>query len=257
MNKILLFSFSSFFLIGCSSNTVVSPNPLKHKSQSKETNKLYLKYKQQELEKNNLKEKFNNNTISYNKNIGSFYELEEKIIEVGDLVTVHVLENVSSSISSEKTLAKADDSSYGTGVGVDSPTSNAANNGVGRKVASFINTKINPIADINFKTSKSSDFSGNGESSSKETFNTTISVFVIDKLNKHLFLISGQRKRYINGQYTYEKLTGIISDKNLNENNEINSDKIANLEITYEPTGDIREQTEQNLPSRLINKILF
>jgi flagellar L-ring protein precursor FlgH len=239
----LLFLILPFLFVGCFSN-----QPTHEKIKDLQDDKSIMDSLEEELLLNNqtLPEKFNNNSIPLKK--VNIFKPKQQSFDVGQLVTITIDENISSSSSGKKKLAKTGTSSRSGGV-----ITNSTNTGV---VQDFFNNHINPLTSLGFETSKDISFDGTGTTSREEKFNTKITAFITKKMVNNIYKIEGVKEIVLNGQYQLIKISGFVRKRQL-KNYTINSSDIANLKVSFETKGDVSENTEQNYIGRILDSSIF
>lgn len=82
-----------------------------------------------------------------------------------------------------------------------------------------------------------SQYAGSGEIRRSESLLTSISVTIADVLPNGDYLISGEQRMHISGEWTTISIRGRIRDADISSDNEILSNRIANAEINYNGQG--------------------
>ncbi|MFC3625371.1 flagellar basal body L-ring protein FlgH [Vogesella amnigena] len=157
---------------------------------------------------------------------------EDKVpLRVGDILTVTVAENTTSS-SSEDTAGSRDGSIDGSiGASLNLPFVPGA---IEKKLAGT-------------SLSGSGSASSNGSSSSKNSskLQATITVTVIDVYANGNLLVSGEKQLKVNDEHQFVRLSGVVNPRDINQDRTIASTRLADARI---------EQVSQGR-SRLFNDI--
>lgn len=154
-----------------------------------------------------------------------------KALEVGDIVTIVIVENASASTQSKLDTSTSQDVSGGPGLGM-----------------------LNLFRD--WGMSSSSSFAGDGKSQRTGSLSAQISAKVTEILPNGNYAVLGQRVVEINGEQQHLELSGVIRPADLGSDNVIESTYVADARIVYDGHGEIAEASSPGLLSRLAN-ILF
>ena len=154
-----------------------------------------------------------------------------KALDVGDIVTILIVENASASTQSKLDTSTSSDLSGGPGLGM-----------------------LNLFRDWSLSTESS--FAGDGKSQRTGSLNAQISAKVTEILPNGNYAILGQRVVEINGEQQHLELSGVIRPSDLGSDNMIESTYVADARIVYDGHGTIAETSSPGLLSRLAN-LLF
>jgi len=170
---------------------------------------------------------------------------DKKAMNVNDIVTVVINENILASSSGQKSLSKSTVDGLGGGVMSGLP---------GTSMGSLAN-KVNAVTDIGFKIDSNNVFNAKGSNQRTETFTTTLSARIIKILENGNYFIDGRREILIDGQKQILHVSGVIRPEDISQTNQINSQNIADAKIMYETQGDIKEATEKSWGTKAIESI--
>lgn len=171
---------------------------------------------------------------------------DRKAMKVNDIVTVLISENTSASSSGKKKLASTNNTALGDGKLGFTGTA-------GHESKHFQN--INDVTNYTFNTASNKAYQGQGSVTRDETFRSTITVRVVKVLNNGNYFIHGKRQLLINGEKQIIQISGVISPYDINQNNEIASNKISDAKIAYITQGDIDHSTKQGKYTRVIEAL--
>ncbi len=171
---------------------------------------------------------------------------DRKAMNVNDIVTVVISENIVQSSQASKSINDENRDSLGAGI--------VHNNG-GAPILSTVAGQINKFGNIGFNTSSSSTFSGGGSNSRNESFTTTISARIIKVLNNGNYFISGGREMLINGEKQIIQISGVIRPYDISQSNQIDSSHIADAKIMYKTQGDIDRSTKKPWGSKIMKSV--
>ncbi len=143
---------------------------------------------------------------------------------VGDIITIRLTEKTSAKKSAKTKTSRT------TAIDVPNPTLF----GAGPK----FNESQNTLAT---KLDNTGTFDGKGDSSQSNDLTGTISVTVSQVLGNGNLVIRGEKWVQINRGKEFIRLTGIVRQADIDENNSVDSIKIANARISYSGTGQVAE----------------
>ncbi len=171
---------------------------------------------------------------------------DRKAMNVNDLVTVVIDENIMQSSSSQKSLSKNTNDKLGGGI--------FAGNGGNGAVSSAMN-KLNGFTNISFGTDSQNSFSAKGDNTRNEKFTTTISARVIKILNNGNYFIAGSREMLINGEKQIIQISGVIRPYDIDQTNTISSKYIADAKILYKTEGSMDINSHKGWGTKLVESI--
>ncbi len=171
---------------------------------------------------------------------------DHKAMHMNDIVTVVISEAATSSSSNTKKLAETDSTALGGGV---------FTAGGGSSTANDIVNKLNRASNIGFAGNSSSNFDGSGRASHNNTFATTVSARVIKILSNGNYYVSGRREILVDGEKQVIQLSGVIRPFDIDQNNRVNSEQMADAKIMYKTEGDLKRSTQQGWGTKLVQAI--
>ena len=154
---------------------------------------------------------------------------------VGDMLTVTL---------QEKTDAKKK---------ADTDTKKATDNSI--TAATLLGAPITASDREVFATDLSSayDFSGEGESNQSNSLTGSVTVSVVEVLVNGNLVVQGEKWIHINQGEEYIRLRGIVRPSDINPDNTISSERVANAEIQYSGEGAIADTNEQGWLAKFFN----
>jgi len=171
---------------------------------------------------------------------------DRKAMNVNDLVTVVIDENILQSSSAKKSLSKNTNDKLGGGIFTSTGNNAAVNGAVNR---------VNGLTNIGFGTNSQNSFSSKGDNTRTESFATTISARVIKILNNGNYFISGSREMLINGEKQIIQISGVIRPYDIDQTNTINSKYIADAKILYKTEGSFDLNSKKGWGTKLVESI--
>lgn len=155
---------------------------------------------------------------------------------VGDTLTVNIVENTSADKKSNTTTNRSSDNNFGV------------TNVSGLPGKSFMGAGL--AANSDFK------FSGDGETASNNVFTGTITVTVIEVYPNGNLLVSGEKQVGINHASEFIRLSGVVNPVYLTPTNSVNSVQIADARIEYRGNGQIENAQQMGWLSRFFMNVL-
>ncbi|MCX6645460.1 MAG: flagellar basal body L-ring protein FlgH [bacterium] len=159
--------------------------------------------------------------------------------EIGDLVTIVISETTSASNRASTETSKSLNTDGELSV-----------DGFLQWIAGFPET-IAPIEDLTFTPSE--EFGGDGRVTTQGTFTTRFTATVVDILPNGNLVIEGTRTIDISEDTADLVLKGVIQQSDLTIDNTVQSNQIAELEITYDGEGIIADRQHDGILSRIFN----
>jgi flagellar L-ring protein precursor FlgH len=163
-----------------------------------------------------------------------------KARSVGDIVTVNVVESMSSESKASTSLAHKGSISGGI------PNLLSGTEWLGLH---------HPQLNINSLVSASSDSSssGSGAMSAGDTFTATVSSIVVAVNPSGTLSIRGDRHVRVNGENDTIRLSGVVRPDDLDSNNMVSSSLVANLEVSMVGEGQIRDKQGNGVGTRMFD----
>lgn len=150
---------------------------------------------------------------------------DRRAYQIGDILTVLVLENSSASATAGTNTDKSSD----TGIKF-----------------------LSPKSQKNYSLDLQQNFDGNGRIARSGKLLAQISVLVIGKENNGDLLVKGEQVIEINGEKQSINLEGRVRPRDIDEGNSVLSSRIADAHITYIGDGVLAESQHKGWLTRLI-----
>jgi len=156
-----------------------------------------------------------------------------KARNVGDLLTIVVLESTVAAANAETKTSKSESASTTAGIGP------------------FLKFFLPELG-----ASGKTDSSGTGSTTRSGSLTTRLSVVVVETLPGGVLKIEGTRTIQINGETQKLVLMGLVRIKDVRSDNTVLSTHVANAEIKLEGKGPIGSRQREGLITKLF-KLLF
>lgn len=101
----------------------------------------------------------------------------------------------------------------------------------------------------------SQSFTGSGTAAQSNSLTGQVSVHVVRVLPGGNLEILGQKKLTLNNGDEYIRVRGIVRPEDITSNNVVQSDRIANAEITYIGAGDVADTGRQGWLTRVLTSL--
>lgn len=171
------------------------------------------------------------------RNIALFEDAKAR--QVGDVLTVELVEKTDASKSASTNTSK--DSS----VGITPPT-------IAGRPVTVGGTEI-----LDFSLGSENGFTGSGGSSQSNTLTGTLSVIVTQVLPNGNLVVRGEKRIALNQGWETVSVEGIVRPQDIEKDNSISSERIANATIRYGGKGVIDDANEMGWFARLFNSAFF
>ena len=187
-----------------------------------------------------LVETNNRSGTIFNAAQGNLFSMETKAQQVGDIITVSFAESFQATKSQNAATSRSLDSS------VNLPG-----------VADLILPNSTNAADLSTKLAAGSEnsFSGSGSSAQSNSLTGQVSVHVVRVFQNGNLEILGQKKLTLNNGDEYIRVHGIVRPQDIDAQNVVSSDRIANANIQYIGAGDIAESSKKGWYSKLLDNV--
>ncbi len=218
MKKIIFGILAAVFIAGC---TTTPPSSIQQPMTAKPTAQ---------------PKRMNNNGAIYNSGAISFFE-DQKPRDVGDTLTINIVENTKASVNSNNSVSKNN------------------SNSVSLPVITGLGNTVAKIGEIGVSTDSSHSFSGKGAAGGTNLFTGSITVTVIEVLDNGNLVVSGEKQISIGGEQEYIRLSGVINPRFV-INNVVASNKVADAKIEYKNSGQISDGLVMPFLSRFFMSFL-
>jgi flagellar L-ring protein FlgH len=159
---------------------------------------------------------------------------------IGDVVTVNVVESITSESKAATSLANKRSIEGGI------PNLFTFTEGLGK-----YNPLLNLTSMINSTADNSTD--GQGDMTAADTFTANVSAVVTAVNPGGTLSIKGERQLQINGENDTIRLSGVVRPEDINSDDTIASSDVADLEVSIAGKGQIRDKQGNGLGTRLFD----
>ena len=165
---------------------------------------------------------------------------DKKDLQIGDIIRVSITETVSNKSTANRTSAQS--------------TSSDKSKGMTFAGTSF-GKKLNTGLGLGYQGSSTSSFKGDMSDKLAESFETTIAAIVTQRYQNGNYLIKGEKEVLINNQKQTMIFTGVIRPYDIDTDNMILSENIANLKIRYEQDGELIDNLDKPWGTKILDTI--
>ena len=187
-----------------------------------------------------LVETNNGSGTIFNAARGNLFSMKSKAQQVGDIITVSFAESFQATKSQNAATSRSLDNT------VNLPG-----------VANLILPDRTNATDLSTKLAAGSEnsFSGSGSSAQSNSLTGQVSVHVVRVFRNGNLEILGKKKLTLNNGDEYIRVHGIVRPKDIDGENVVSSDRIANANIQYIGAGDIAESSKKGWYSKILDNV--
>lgn len=106
--------------------------------------------------------------------------------------------------------------------------------------------------DVETKMASSKEFTGDGQANQSNSLSGDISVTVVDVLPNGNLRVRGEKRMTLNQGDEFVRLSGIVRPIDIDTNNSISSDKVADATIMYTGDGAVADSSKMGWLARMI-----
>jgi len=165
------------------------------------------------------------------------FATERRASKVGDIVTVALNESFNASKSQSAATGKTDS------FGVTLPTG----------LLTDLVGKSAKAADYGFGSTQA--FNGTGTASQSNAITGLVSASVVRVFDNGNLEVLGQKKLTLNNGDEYVRVRGMVRPQDIGAGNIVNSNRLANAEITYIGAGEVADTAKRGWLSRLVTVV--
>ena len=164
-------------------------------------------------------------------------------LEIGDIVKVQI---------QEKTTADLE-------LAIDTKDSYKSSTGITRSAEKLLGRVLEPVFDLlgqgDFEYDTSSQFKDDGSTDRSSRLDALVTALVVDKLESGNYVIEGRKQVSVNNENQTMVVRGVIDPRDVSSDRIIESDSIADVEISYLGEGELSKKTKPGFLSRVIDFI--
>ncbi|MFP3937103.1 MAG: flagellar basal body L-ring protein FlgH [Phycisphaerae bacterium] len=167
---------------------------------------------------------------------------DDKAREVGDVITIVINERSTIANESSRAMEKSDsrsgsmDGSLKLG-----------------DIGGSLRDETFDFPDADFESSAGNSFEGDAEYDSDRSVTDRITVVVHDVLPGGNLLVLGQRRRDVSGDTQIVQVSGIVRPSDVDFDNKVASDRVADFRVVYKGTGQENNYTKPGWLGRAMN----
>jgi flagellar L-ring protein precursor FlgH len=158
---------------------------------------------------------------------------------VGDILTVNLTEKTDAKKDADNKVKKKNSTS------ISIPTILGKQN---REVLGY---------ELNTSLSSNNGFSGEGETNQSNSLTGNITVTVVEVLPNGNLMIRGEKRVTLNDGDEFIRLSGIVRPVDIDANNTISSNKVADATIMYTGQGALADASKMGWVARFFNSPFF
>ncbi|BDU17836.1 flagellar basal body L-ring protein FlgH [Lysobacter auxotrophicus] len=164
---------------------------------------------------------------------------DNKARDVGDLVTIVLVENTSARAQANTSVSKE------SGIDMAAPT-----------IAGVpITYKGNAILEASVEGSR--DFQGSGNSTQSNRLNGSVTATVVQNLGNGNLLVRGQKQLRLNQGDELIQVQGIVRTADIGPDNRISSDRVGDAQIVYGGRGTLARSNAMGWLGRFFNSAVY
>lgn len=164
---------------------------------------------------------------------------DNKAREVGDLLTIVLVERTSARAAAKTAISKD------AGVGLEAPT--IAGRGITYHGQPLLQAEVNGTR----------DFDGAGDSTQSNQLSGNITVTVVQALGNGNLMVSGEKKLRLNQGDELVQVQGIVRTADIGPDNRIASDRVGDARIVYGGRGTLARSNAMGWLGRFFNSAAF
>lgn len=194
-------------------------------------------YEPPELKTKRMERSYNGAIYQQGMHVGLFDDTTARY--VGDIITVKLVESASALSSSDTKAEKKQK--------VDMPSPTVAGGPVTEDGKNVLENNIEAKR----------DFRGSGESNQAHNFQAVIAVSVVEVLPNKYLVVRGEKLITLNQSEDYIRFSGIVRPQDIALDNSVESQKIANVRISYAGTGELSATNSMGTLARFFQNPVY
>jgi flagellar L-ring protein precursor FlgH len=176
----------------------------------------------------------------FNSAQGNLFSMETKAQEVGDIITVAFAESFQATKSQNAATSRSLDSSLSLPGVMDLIIPDRTN-------AADLSTDLAAAAE--------NSFSGSGSTAQSNSLTGQVSVHVVRVFRNGNLEILGQKKLTLNNGDEYIRVHGIVRPQDIDAENVVSSDRIANANIQYIGAGELDSPSKKGWYTKILENV--
>jgi len=176
-------------------------------------------------------------TIYASGNVLNLYG-DRRAHNVGDLLTIHLIENTAAKTSANTSASKKSE------IGISAP----------KILGGPVTWHGRPISETSISGER--DFSGKGNSAQSNYLQGSVTVTVIQRLPNGNLVVQGQKNLRLNRGNELVQFQGIVRQADISPDNTISSNRVAEAQMVYGGRGELAQSNAMGWLSRFFNSAL-
>jgi flagellar L-ring protein precursor FlgH len=165
----------------------------------------------------------------YLPGVAGLFAVEKRASKVGDVLTVALNESFQATKSQSASAAKTENTAL--------------------ELPGLLGLAVDP----SFASNQA--FTGSGAAEQSNSFTGLVTVSVVQVFQNGNLQLLGQKKLTLNNGDEYVRVSGIVRQDDISPRNVVNSNRLANAEITYIGAGDVADTAKRGIIPRLLSAI--
>jgi len=170
---------------------------------------------------------------------------DQRAARVGDVVTVSIAISENATLANDLSRKRTNDDSLNLG----------SLGGYASKLGSILpgHPKVDPTELLG--SSGSANLTTSGSASRSEDINLSVAAVVVDRLTNGNFVISGKQEVRVNNELRDVRVAGIVRPQDIDSNNAVAYDKIAEARISYGGRGVLSDYQQPPIGAEILEVI--
>lgn len=166
----------------------------------------------------------------YQAGMGDVFFGDKKARQVGDILTIMLAENTSSTKTNGSSVSKSSSAT------IQNPT--------------ILGVPIGLDTDL---PGMNSDFAGNANANQSNSLDGSITVTVYEVYPNGLLAVRGEKWMTLNRGKEYIRVSGLVREEDITSDNMVQSNRLADARIAYSGTGELATGSKQGWLTRIFN----
>jgi flagellar L-ring protein FlgH len=157
---------------------------------------------------------------------------------IGDIVTIAILENTNANEREQRQMAKSTDGRVTTAF------TGSSSSGT---------TNLNGALNFDLRNQSNRVFNGSAQLTADRRFTDRMALTVVDIMPNGNLVVEGYRSRVVSGEQRVLRITGIVRPADIDTRNVVPSGSVANFKVSYIGRGPESSFVQQGYWGRVMN----